>query len=60
MNYTLSYDYNPQLNCGVILYNEHSVLIDFKDLFSIINFDRNFIHYYHHIIIFLLNLNYNG
>ena len=46
MNYTLSYDYNPQLNCGVIRFNEHSVLIDFKDLFSIINFDRNFIHYY--------------
>jgi hypothetical protein len=46
MNYTLSYDYNPQFNCGVIRFNEHSVLIDFKDLFSIINFDRNFIHYY--------------
>jgi hypothetical protein len=46
MNYTLSYDYNSQLNCGVICFNEHSVLIDFKDLFSIINFDRNFIHYY--------------
>ena len=46
MNYTLSYDFNSQLNCGVICFNEHSILIDFKDLFSIINFDRNFIHYY--------------
>jgi hypothetical protein len=46
MNYTLSYDFNPQLNCGVICFNEQLVLIDFKDLFSIINFNRNFIHYY--------------
>lgn len=46
MNYILSYDFNSQLNCGVICFNEQSVLIDFKDLFSIINFDRNFIHYY--------------
>ena len=46
MNYILSYDFNSQLNCGVICFNKQSVLIDFKDLFSIINFDRNFIHYY--------------
>jgi hypothetical protein len=46
MNYTLLYDFNSQLNCGLICFNEHSILIDFKDLFSIINFDRNFIHYY--------------
>ena len=46
MNYTLSYDFNSQLNCGVIYFNKQTVLIDFKDLFSIINFDRNFIHYY--------------
>jgi len=45
MNYKLSYDYNVQLNCGVICFNDLSVLMDFKDLFSIINFDKNFIHY---------------
>ena len=46
MNYTLSYNYEPQLNCGVIHFNENHVLMDFEDLFSIINFDKNFIHYY--------------
>ena len=46
MNYTLSYNFNSQLNCGIICFNEQSVLIDFKDIFSIINFDKNFIHYY--------------
>ena len=46
MNYTLSYNYNPQLNCGIINFNSNHVLMDFEDLFSIINFDKNFIHYY--------------
>lgn len=46
MNYNLSYDFDAQLNCGVICFNDRSVLMDFKDLFSIINFDRNFIHYH--------------
>ena len=46
MNYKLSYNFDAQLNCGIICFNDQSVLMDFKDLFSIINFDRNFIHYY--------------
>jgi len=45
MNYNLSYDFDPQLNCGIIRFNEKYVLIDFIDLFSIINFDKNFIYY---------------
>lgn len=45
MNYTLSYNYEPQLNCGIICFNDNYVLMDFEDLFSIINFDKNFIHY---------------
>ena len=45
MNYTLSYNFDSQLNCGVIHFNENYVLMDFEDLFSIINFDKNFIHY---------------
>ena len=48
MNYKLSYDFDAQLNCGVICFNDQTVLMDFKDLFSIINFDKNFIHYYCH------------
>jgi hypothetical protein len=46
MNYKLSYNFDAQLNCGIICFNDQSVLMDFKDLFSIINFDRNFIYYY--------------
>jgi len=46
MNYTLSYNFDSQLNCGVINFNDKYVLMDFEDLFSIINFDKNFIHYY--------------
>jgi hypothetical protein len=46
MNYILSYDFDSQLNCGVIRFNDKYVLMDFTDLFSIINFDKNFIHYY--------------
>jgi hypothetical protein len=45
MNYTLSYDFDALLNCGIIRFNNKSVLIDFKDLFSIINFNKNFIHF---------------
>jgi hypothetical protein len=45
MNYTLSYNYEAQLNCGIIHFNDNYVLMDFEDLFSIINFDKNFIHY---------------
>jgi hypothetical protein len=46
MNYELSYNFNPQLNCGIIFFHDKKVLIDFADLFSIINFTKNFIHYY--------------
>ena len=45
MNYTLSYDYAPDLNCGIIRFNDKHILIDFPDLFSIINFEKNFIYY---------------
>jgi hypothetical protein len=45
MNYTLSYDYDPALNCGLIRFDDKHILIDFPDLFSIINFDKNFIYY---------------
>jgi hypothetical protein len=45
MNYTLSYDFDSQFNCGIIRFNDKSVLIDFKDLFSIINFNKNFIYF---------------
>jgi len=45
MNYKLLYDFDAQLNCGIICFDEQSVLIDFKDLFSIINFNKNFIYY---------------
>lgn len=46
MNYRLSHEFDAQLNCGVLNFNQGSVLVDFKDLFSIINFDRNFIYYH--------------
>jgi hypothetical protein len=45
MNYNLKYDFDADYNCGVIFFNDEKVLIDFKDLFSIINFDKNFIYY---------------
>lgn len=45
MNYKLLYDFDPQLNCGIICFNTNHVLLDFKDLFSIINFEKNFIYY---------------
>ncbi len=46
MNYELSYDFDSQLNCGIILFDDKKVLIDFKDLFSIINFDKKFMYYF--------------
>ena len=46
MNYKLSYDFNRELICGLLSFNDKIVLIDMEDLISIINFDRNFIHYY--------------
>ena len=46
MNYNLSYDFDSKLNCGIIRFNDKYILIDFTDLFSIINFDKNFIYYY--------------
>ena len=45
MNYTVIYNFDPVLNCGVINFNDKTVMMDFKDLFSIINFDKNFIYY---------------
>jgi hypothetical protein len=45
MNYKLSYDFEPHLNCGIIRFNDKYVLMDFSDLFSIINFEKNFIYY---------------
>jgi hypothetical protein len=45
MNYKLSYDFEPYLNCGIIRFNDKYVLMDFSDLFSIINFEKNFIYY---------------
>jgi hypothetical protein len=45
MNYNLLYDFDSQLNCGIIRFNDEYVLMDFSDLFSIINFDKNFIYY---------------
>ena len=45
MNYKLSYDYDPALNCGIIRFDDNHILIDFPDLFSIVNFDKNFIYY---------------
>ena len=45
MNYKLSYDFDKELNCGIISFNNNRVLMDFSDLFSIINFEKNFIYY---------------
>ena len=45
MNYKLEYDFDPSNNCGLIRFNEKNVIMDFKDFFSIINFDKNFINY---------------
>jgi hypothetical protein len=46
MNYILKYDFDPVNNCGLICFNDDKhVLLDFSDLFSIINFEKNFVHY---------------
>lgn len=45
MNYSLKYDFDPINNCGVIHFNDKKVLLDFTDLFSIINFEKTFIYY---------------
>lgn len=45
MNYSLRYDFDPLQNCGIICFNDKKILIDFNDLFSIINFGKNFIYY---------------
>jgi HNH endonuclease len=45
MNYKLSYDFDAELNCGIIRFDDKQVLMDFTDLFSIINFEKNFIYY---------------
>ena len=45
MNYKLSYNFEAHLNCGIIRFNDKYVLMDFSDLFSIINFEKNFIYY---------------
>jgi len=45
MNYILKYDYDSQNNCGIINFDDKFILLDFFDLFSIINFEKNFIYY---------------
>ena len=45
MNYILKYDFDNIKNCGIIHFNNKKVLIDFADLFSIINFEKKFIYY---------------
>ena len=42
MNYKLSYDFNKDENCGVINFNDKQLLIDFEDLFKIINYNKTF------------------
>ena len=37
MNYKLLFNYCPHKNCGKIFFNENYVLVDFVDLFTIIN-----------------------
>ena len=42
MNYSISYDFDKDENCGVINFNDVNILIDFKDLFKIINHKKTF------------------
>lgn len=42
MNYNVSYDFKKDENCGVINFNDTNILIDFKDLFKIINHKKTF------------------
>ena len=48
MNYKLSFNYCPKKNCGKIFFNENHVLVDFVDLFTIINSKKNFLYYTKH------------
>jgi hypothetical protein len=45
MNYNLKYDFDSLNNCGLIYFNDKRVMMDFSDLFSIINFEKTFIYY---------------
>ena len=45
MNYNVNYNYDKHLGCGIIKFNEHTLLLDFEDLFEIINFQKKFIYY---------------
>ena len=45
MNYNVNYNYDTHLECGIIKFNEHILLLDFEDLFEIINFQKKFIYY---------------
>ncbi len=59
MNYTLSYNFEPQLQCGIINFNDKQILLDFEDLFSIINFDKKFIYYEPEIKLYPYYLRHN-
>ena len=45
MNYTLEYGFDSEKQCGKVIFNDKVVLMDFQDLFSIINHDRTFTRY---------------
>ena len=45
MNYTVEYGFDSTMQCGKIKFNDKTVLMDFEDLFSIINYDRTFTRY---------------
>jgi len=45
MDYIITYDFEPTLNCGKIIFNDKCILLDFTDLFKIINNNKKFLHY---------------
>jgi len=45
MNLNISYNFDNYLGCGIIKFNEHTLLLDFEDLSEIINFQKKFIYY---------------
>ena len=45
MNYTVEYGFDSEKQCGKVIFSDKVVLMDFKDLFSIINHDRTFTRY---------------
>jgi len=45
MNYTLAYNYDSNIQCGKIHFNDKYILVDFDDLFSIINMTKTFIYH---------------